>query len=98
MEKIWTRGEIENMLKTSDAAVERGIIRLWKNQTTDEQRSQDVRHNNGIGFAAWSARSGTYFANWINSGRHLTGRHLERARKITLFHAGQLTEAANQKN
>ena len=93
--KLWTREEIETMIQNQDAAVERAMVAIWERQTADEQETQDTRHHNGRGFAAWSARSGTYYANWVRSGRHLTGKHLAKARKIALHHAGQLTRIAN---
>ena len=34
-------------------------------------------------------------ANWVMSGRKLTGDHLAKARKICLKHSGQLTKIAN---
>ena len=93
--KVWTRGEIEDMLRTQDAAVERAMVAIWERQTMDEQVTQNVKHNNGRGFSHWSARSGTYYAGWVRSGRRLTGKHLDKARRIALFHAGQLTDFAN---
>jgi hypothetical protein len=98
MSKVWTRSQIEALLESSDAAVERGIVALWKRQTLDEQQASDTKHNNGIGFCSWAARNGSYYASWVNSGRHLTGQHLVKARKIALHHAGQLVEVANSRN
>ena len=93
--KVWARGEIEDMLRTQDAAVERAMVAIWERQTMDEQVTQNVKHNNGRGFSHWSARSGTYYAGWVRSGRRLTGKHLDKARRIALHHAGQLTDFAN---
>jgi len=93
--KTWTRTEIEAMINDNDRAVERAMVAIWERQTADEQETQGTRHHNGRGFAAWSARSGTYYAEWVRSGRRLTGKHLVKARKIALHHAGQLTDFAN---
>ncbi len=93
--KTWTRTEIEELINGNDRVVERAMVAIWERQTADEQETQDTRHHNGRGFAAWSARSGTYFAEWVRSGRRLTGKHLVKARKIALHHAGQLTDFAN---
>jgi hypothetical protein len=93
--KTWTRTEIEALINSNDRAGERAMVAIWERQTADEQETQDTRHHNGRGFAAWSARSGTYFAEWVRSGRRLTGKHLVKARKIALHHAGQLTDFAN---
>ncbi len=95
--KIWTRDEIETMVRNQDAAVERAMVAIWERQTADEQETQTTNHHNGIGFSGWTARSGTYYAEWIMSGRHLTGKHLDKARRIALHHAGQLTDFANNK-
>jgi len=94
--KTWTRTEIEALINSNDRAVERAMVAIWERQTADEQETQDTRHHNGRGFAAWSARSGTYFSEWVRSGRRLTGKHLAKARKIALHHAGQLTDFANR--
>jgi hypothetical protein len=96
MAKQWTRGEIENMVRTNDRAVERAMMALLDRQTQDEQSQGTVNHNNGRGFAACNSKSGTYFAKWVQSGRQLNGKHLDKARKIALYHAGQLTDIANK--
>lgn len=93
--KTWTREEIEGLLRINDRAVERAMVVIWERQTADEQAVGATRHHNGIGFCGWSARSGSYFAGWVREGRRLTGKHLERARRIALHHAGQLTRIAN---
>jgi hypothetical protein len=95
--KVWTRGEIEDMLRTQDGAVERAMVAIWERQTGDEQVTQDVKHSNGRGFSHWSARSGSYYAGWIRSGRRLSGKHLDKARNIALHHAQQLCDFANGK-
>ena len=95
--KTWNRSQINLMLQRNPRAVERAMVVLYNRQTADEQRSQDTRHQNGIGFSAYAARSGTYYANWVNKGRRLTGSHLEKARKIALKHSRQLVDEANAK-
>ena len=94
-QKTWTRTEIEALINTNDRAVERAMVAIWERQTRDEQATETTRHHNGIGFSGWTARSGTYYAGWIMSGRRLTGKHLDKARRIALHHAGQLTDFAN---
>jgi hypothetical protein len=93
--KTWTRSEIETLLNRNNRAVERAMVAIWKRQTRDEQRTDSTQHHNGVGFSGWTARSGSYFANWVLGGGRLTGKHLKRARKIALHHAGQLTDIAN---
>ena len=93
--KTWTRTEIEEMINGNDRAVERAMVAIWERQTADEQATQTTNHHNGRGFCGWAARSGTYYAEWVRGGRRLTGKHLVKARKIALPHAGQLTDFAN---
>lgn len=96
----WTRDEIDQLLMTKTSAVERGIVKLFQLQTNDEQSSFETKHNNGVGFSGYSARSGTFFAKAIlNSdkpeGQRLWGRGLEECRAICLRHSRQLVEVAN---
>lgn len=95
--KIWERSEIETLIRTNDRAVERGVLALFERQTSDEQVSDTTRHSNNRGFSGWSAHGGSYYAKWCRSGRQLTGKHLDKARRICLHHAGQLTKIANGK-
>ncbi len=95
-DKKWTRPEIENMVRTNDRAVERAMVALLSRQTQDEQARGTVNADNGKGFAACNSKSGTYFAKWVQSGRQLNGKHLDKARRIALYHAGQLTDIANK--
>jgi|TARA_Y100000034_G_scaffold134754_1_gene204106 hypothetical protein len=95
MTKTWTRDEINQLLTASNRAVERGIVRLNTLQTRDERQAQSTLHHNNVGFASYAARSGTYYANWVNRGRRLTGKHLNKARKICLKHSRQLVAVAN---
>jgi hypothetical protein len=92
----WTREAIETLIRTNDLAVERAMVAIWKRQTADEQATETTRHHNGIGFSGWSARSGSYYAGLVRAGWHLNGKHLDRARRIALHHAGQLTAIANE--
>jgi hypothetical protein len=96
-QKVWTREEIESMVRADDAAVERAMVAIWERQTADERLTEGTRHTNNRGFAHCTARSGTYYANWVRSGRHLTGKHLDKARRIALHHAQQLCDFANGK-
>ena len=63
--KIWTRDEINEMLRTNDKAVERAIVRLFELQNADEQRFATTNVHNNRGFCSSDARAGTRFARWI---------------------------------
>jgi len=95
--KVWTRSEIEGLIKDNDLAVERGIVAIFNRQTGDEKQDGTVNHHNRQGFSGNNSKRGTYYAKWLLSGRHLNGTHLQKARRICLHHAGQLTNIANGK-
>ena len=93
----WTPANITILLQSSDKAVERAVLAIYARQTNDEQSHQTTVHTNGRGFSAAHARLGSYYAKWINSGKHLTGKHLVKARQITLHYVKQLAEIAEEK-
>lgn len=92
----WTREAIETLIRTNDRAVERAMVAIWERQTADEKATETTRHHNGIGFSGWTARSGSYYAGRVRAGWRLTGKRLDKARRIALHHAGQLTTIANE--
>jgi hypothetical protein len=61
----FTRTQIDNLLNTSDRAVERAMIVLFERQTEDEKSSADTRHDNSRGFNCTDARAGTRFARFL---------------------------------
>jgi hypothetical protein len=94
---MWTKESIIQLLDRSDKAVERAIVAIYNRQTEDEQNSSSTTHRNGRGFNGFHARSGTYYAKWILSGRHLTGTYLIKARAMSKHYVAQLLEEAQQK-
>jgi hypothetical protein len=97
MTNVEMRRTLLSQLASNSRLVERAIIVLYERQTADEQSSSTTVHHNGKGFSAWSAERGSYYARWIQSGKHLTGVHLQRARHIAQRHVRQLVELAQQK-
>lgn len=91
---MWTKESIINLIDTNDRAVERAIIAIYDRQTQDEKATSDTHHTNHRGFRSNHASKGSYYARWILSGRHLTGHHLENARKIARHYHRQLLEIA----
>ena len=92
-----TEHDILLLLQNSDAAVERAIVVIYNNQTASEQISNVTSINNGKGFSGPDAGYGSYLAKWILSGRHLSGKHLTRARNMSMKYRKQLLEAAQVK-
>jgi len=90
----WTPEEIRALLDRSLEAVERAVVAIYRRQTEDEQDAYETKHHNRVGFAACHAGLGTYYAKWILSGKHLSGSHVERARRMVRHYAGQLHQIA----
>ena len=91
-----TKESITHLLETRNDAVERAILRLYSFQTAQEQSIQTTRDQNGVGFSAADGHTGSYYAKWIKSGKHLSGKHLIKARSMVLKYTRQLLEFANK--
>lgn len=85
------------LLTTNDKAVERAMVALYEMQTATEQNAQATSESNGKGFNYYDARSGSYYAKWVKSGRSLTGHHLVKARVMSMKYAKQLAKLAEAK-
>jgi hypothetical protein len=95
VKKVWTKDEIrENILKSSKW-VERAIVAVYQRQTALEKQAECTSQDNNVGFSACDAHSGSYMAKWILGGRSLSGKWLEKGRKMALKYCGQLTTYAN---
>lgn len=81
--KVWNRDEINEILNTSDAAVERAIIRLFELQNEDEQRHASTNVHNNRGFSSSDARAGTRFARWLQG---MDNKNVVRYAKKSLNH------------
>lgn len=92
----WTPEIIKDNILTNDKWVERAIVAIYRRQTESERASAQTKHQNGVGFSAFHAMPGTYYARWVLGGKSLSGKHLEKARKIALRYVGQLSAIANQ--
>ena len=90
--KHWIPSTIKALLVTSNKAVERAIVALYRRQTSSEQVRRTTTKSNSVGFSAAHASKGTYYARWILSGRCLTGYHLANARKIAMHYTSQLAD------
>lgn len=83
---------IQFLLASNNHAVEAAILGLYARQTVGEQTTSTTIESNGRGFNYTDAEYGTYLAKWLQSGRHLTGSHLSRARRMANFYWRQVAE------
>jgi hypothetical protein len=68
----WNKKRIIELLATNDKAVGRALLRLFQNQTSDEQVAEDVKHRNFKGFRPCHARMGTSMAKFFQARGYLT--------------------------
>lgn len=93
--EAWNAEKIKQKLQSDDTWVERAVMAIFDKQTASEQRLEEAIIKNNVGFNKPDSSLMSYYARWIRSGHHLSGNHLEKARKGILKYAGQLAKIAN---
>jgi len=93
----YTKDFLNQKLETDQRWLEKGILAIYNRQTQDEKIQEDTKYYNNMGFRSCDARLGSYYAKWILSGKHLSGRHLLRAKKIMKHYSGQLLRVIKEK-
>ncbi|MGD9678115.1 MAG: hypothetical protein AB7V16_07095 [Vulcanibacillus sp.] len=93
----FTKDFIKEKLLSDTRWLEHGVLAIYNRQTYEEKNIEKTKEHNGVGFTSSDARYLTYVAKWISSGKHLSGRHLEKTRRQMVKYSGQLTKIANMK-
>ena len=99
----WKREAINEILRQSDAAVVKGVYRIYLRQTPDEQSSGYSKHANGVGFSQFDDKFGSSLGKQIKRNRELgfsfahclSPKQITYARKLALKYSRQLTDIAN---
>ena len=92
----YDREQIDELLRTSDKAVERAIIRLFELQTADEQRCAQANHNNGVGFNKADSPAGTAFARYL-LGFNWRNQRAYEPKSLNHPHALQIAQRGGRK-
>lgn len=79
MEK--TKQVVSEKLKNPNF-VREALLELYKNQTSDEQSEKSARRKNGKGFNKKDAGFLTYCAEYVNSGKNLSGKYYFVVKKL----------------
>lgn len=95
-DKVWTKDEIKALLEERDDAVIRGLLAIWKFQTTTEKDFQETREHNNVGFNAVDAGICSSFVAFYKKAGFLTKNQMVIARKKIMKYSGQLTKIANK--
>lgn len=90
----YTKEEIKLKLSTDIQWMERALVVLFRRQTSDEQDSGQTRVYNNMGFNGVDSRYLTYVTKWLMKDKryHLSGRHLEKVRKMLPKYWKQIQE------
>lgn len=92
-----TKAFVQHMVDTHTAWVEKGIVRIYENQTANEQQSASTSEDNGVGFTGFDAEFGTSLALAVMKYGHLTEKQLPWARKMVRKYWKQLAAAGGEK-
>lgn len=92
---MYTEVEIVNLVLSNNRAVDRAMVAIYNRQTESEKVTDSTREQNGVGFSGPDASIGSYYARWVLSGKSLSGKHLDKARKLAVKYRRQLVEIAN---
>lgn len=77
----WNKESIQVLLATNEKALLRAIVKIFENQTTDEQISETTHHDNGIGFTGCDAHILSSFAKQIQKRGFLSPKQMVIAKR-----------------
>lgn len=72
----WTKEKIVSLLEKNDTAVARALVRIYENQTFDEQVAQDVKYRNNRGFRPCHSRMGSSMAEFFKAKGFLSPKQV----------------------
>ena len=93
--KVWSEEEIKELVQTNDKVLYGALKKLYAEQTADEQRTGETKHQNGVGFNGADAKIMSSFAEFLNRTGFLTGKQKAVARRKLVKYNKQLTRLAN---
>lgn len=93
----WTKDEIKEQLMTNDEWLVRGLVAIYNKQTMDEQRVEETKHHNDVGFTGADGHFMTSVAKFYQRNRYLSDKQRFLVRKKMSKYAGQLADIANGK-
>lgn len=94
----YTKEQVQFNIATDQKWLEGAICAIYKYQTLEEKREGETKFNNGVGFNGADARKLSYYANWLEGGKHLSGKHLADARRRMGKYAGQILKLIELKS
>lgn len=74
--KVTIRTYVKHMLSTNESWATRALIKVYANQTADEQASQVTSHNNSVGFSGVDAMILSSFAQQYQRWNRLSPKQM----------------------
>ena len=96
-QKVWTKDEIRDKIKTDTRWLLRAVSAIYQKQTDDEQSSRVTSHVNNVGFNGVDAEFLSQAAERYNAGWTFSEKYIAAIRRGMLKYSGQLTKIANGK-
>jgi len=95
MTTIWTKETILDKLDNSEEMVRRSLLRLYAEQTADEQAIGATTAKNGCGFNGIDSEFMSSVAKFLTEKGYLSTKQIAWTRKKIRKYAGQLATLAN---
>lgn len=93
--RVWTEDEIKMYVQTNDKVLYGALLKLYAQQTADEQTDGNTKYYNGVGFNGADAKIMSSFAQFLKRTGFLTDKQKAVARKKLVKYNRQLTRLAN---
>lgn len=91
--KNWFTDTCDTNRPEHRAAIGRGLVIVWKNQTESERNAKHTTVRNGEGFNGRDARIGSAYAEWFQDKGFLTQKQAEIGRRMLAKYARQIAAA-----
>lgn len=93
--RVWTEDEIRHLVATNDKVLYGALMKLYAEQTSDEQANGETRHHNGRGFNGTDSRFLSSVAEFLKKRGFLTDKQKYCVRRKLVKYNKQLTRLAN---
>ena len=93
--RTWTVEEIRNLINTNDKFIGTAIVKIFEQQTIDEQSCDETQENNGVGFNGVDAPILSSFAKFYMKNGYLSTKQIAIARKKMPKYSKQVCGLAN---
>lgn len=94
--KVWTKDEIKDLMTRRNDCLYTFLIKVYEQQTAEEQAIGETRENNGMGFNGLDADILSSFARFYLQRGYLTEKQTALCRKKMMKYANQITKLANR--